>query len=292
VAAESPLPALGAPLDPAKFRYRRPVPAAPPGLTSLLLDAAVLSRSPGFYDLRLADAAGRQVPYLLEKRDEPLSIALPALVRQSKKEDPPALSRYAITLPYPSLPGARLVFDTTARVFEREVRLVEPPGAEAVRRSGDRAEPEERTVAVATWRHADPEAPAPALTLEVPPSLGTRFDLLVEEGDNAPLPLSPPHLLLPATRLRFFYPAEPVRLLYGQPGLPLPRYDLALLAPRLLGEAAHEIALAPETGPAAPEPDAAAAGRKIFWGALVAAVVVLLLLLGRLLRGHPEEPAA
>jgi hypothetical protein len=77
-----------------------------------------------------------------------------------------------------------------------------------------------------------------------------------------------------------------VKLLYGQPGLAPPRYDLALLAPRLLGEAAHEIALAPETGTSA-EPDPAAAGKKIFWGALVAAVVVLLLLLGRLLRGQP-----
>jgi hypothetical protein len=292
VTAESPLPALGAPLDPAKFRYRRPVPATPPGLTSLLLDAAVLSRSPGFYDLRLADAAGRQVPYLLEKRGEPLSIALPALTRQTKKGDPLSLSRYAIVLPYPSLPGARLVLDTTARVFERQVRLVELSGAQDVRRTGDRAEAEEQTVSQATWRHADPEAPTPALTLEVPPSLGTRFDLLVEEGDNAPLPLSPPHLLLPATRLRFFDPAEPVKLLYGQPGLAPPRYDLALLAPRLLGEAAHEIALAPETGPAAPELDAPTAGKKIFWGALVAAVVVLLLLLGRLLRGQPGEPAA
>jgi hypothetical protein len=293
VTAESPLPALGAPLDPAKFRYRRPVPAAPPGLTSLLLDAAVLSRSAGgqgFYDLRLADADGRQVPYLLEKRDEPLSITLPALIRQAalkaKQGDPPSLSRYAITLPYPSLPGARLVLDTPARVFERQVRLVEPSGAQDMRRTGDRAEAEEQTVSQATWRHADPETPAPALTLEVSPSLGTRFDLLVEEGDNAPLPLSPPHLLLPATRLRFFYPAKPVKLLYGQPGLPPPRYDLALLAPRLLGEAAHEIALAPETGTSA-EPDPAAAGKKIFWGALVAAVVVLLLLLGRLLRGQP-----
>ncbi|HEV7517379.1 MAG TPA: DUF3999 family protein, partial [Thermoanaerobaculia bacterium] len=179
VTAESPLPALGAPLDPAKFRYRRPVPSAPPGLTSLLLDAAVLSRSPGLYDLRLADAAGRQVPYLLEKRDEPLSIALPALApktRQTKKGDPPSLSRYAIAFPYPSLPGARLVLDTSARVFEREVRLVEPPEAETAagaRPRRERAEPEERTVAVATWRHADPETPAPALTLEVPPSLGT-----------------------------------------------------------------------------------------------------------------------
>jgi len=95
--------------------------------------------------------------------------------------------------------------------------------------------------------------------------------------------------------LRFFYPPHPqtpVQLLYGQPGLPTPRYDLALLAPRLLGEAAHEIALPPETRATAPEPDPTATGRKIFWGALVAAVVVLLLVLGRLLRGQPGEPAA
>jgi hypothetical protein len=189
------------------------------------------------------------------------------------------------------------VLTTTARVFERQVRLVEPPTA-AGRPAGsgvDRAEPEARTVADGSWRHADTETPAPALTLEVAPSLGTRFDLLIEEGDNAPLPLDAPHLLLPATRLRFFYPPHPqtpVTLLYGQAGLPAPRYDLALLAPQLLGEAAHEIALAPETRPTAPEPDPAAAGKKIFWGALVAAVVVLLLVLGRLLRGQPGEPAA
>ncbi len=296
VAAESPLPALGAPLDPAKFRYRRPVPTAPPGLTALLLDAAVLSRSAvELADLRLADATGRQVPYLLEKRDEPLSLALPKLQRQAKKGDPPSLSRYSVELPYPSLPGARLILGTTARVFEREVRLVEPQeiaGAQT-RRSG--AEPEERTVALASWRHADTETPAPALTLEIPPSQATRFELLVEEGDNAPLPLDAPHLLLPATRLRFFYPPHPqtpLKLLYGQPGLPTPRYDLALLAPRLLGEAAHEIALAPEARATVPEPDPAATGRKIFWGALVAAVVVLLLVLGRLLRGQPGEPGA
>jgi hypothetical protein len=308
VTAASSLPALGAPLDPAKFRYRRPVPTAPPGLTSLLMDAAVLSRSgENLVDLRLADAAGRQIPYLLEKRDEPLSLPLPTLSRQARQEpqrrgegDPPTLSRYTVELPYPSLPTARLVLTTTARVFEREVRLVEPiPVSEAVAERGrggrpDRSgEPEERTVAQATWRHADPETRAPALTLDVPPSPGTHFDLLVEEGDNAPLPLEAPHLLLPAVRVRFFLPAVPLTLLYGQPSLPPPRYDLALLAPSLLGAAAHEIALTPEISHAtAPEPDPAATGRKIFWGALVAAVVVLLLVLGRLLRGHPGEPAA
>jgi hypothetical protein len=149
-------------------------------------------------------------------------------------------------------------------------------------------EPREQTVARSTWRHADPDIPAPELTLEVPASPATRFDLLIEEGDNTPLPLTPPHLLLPAHRLRFFEPAgASLQLLYGQPDLPPPRYDLSLLAPRLLGETAREIALGPV--PHRPAgPDAAALGGKIFWGALVAAVLVLLALLGRLLRSHPE----
>ncbi len=284
--AGSPLPAVGAPVDPGKFRYRRAIPAGPPGLTALLLDAAVLSRSPGLADLRIADAQGRQIPYVLERRDEPLTLPLPAFVKQPrppKKDDPPSLSRYSVELPYPSLPAARLVLATTARVFEREVRLVElPTPASAPRR--DR-EPGEQTVAQAAWRHADPETPAPELTLELPSSPASHFELLIEEGDNTPLPLAPPHLLLPANRLRFFDPeGAHLTLLYGQPGLAPPRYDLSLLAPSLLGQAAHEITL--DSEPRQPrEPDAGATERKIFWAALVGAVLVLLLVLGRMLRG-------
>ncbi|HTQ80840.1 MAG TPA: DUF3999 family protein, partial [Thermoanaerobaculia bacterium] len=283
---ENPLPALGAPLDRSRFRYQRPVPAAPPGLASLLLDAAVLSRSPDLADVRLIDTAGRQVPYLAEKRDEPQTLALPAPVRRAGPRDPATLSRYPLSLPYPSLPDARLVFTTPARVFEREIRLAEraepEPGSEASR---ERAEPGEHLLAVVTWRHADPDSPAPPLTLPLPFRSATQLYLLIEEGDNAPLPLGPPQLLLPAPRLRFFAPPSPVTLLYGQPGLAPPRYDLSLLAPRLLAEAAHEITLAPETGKAVEDPDTAALGRKIFWGVLVAAVLALLVLLGRLLRG-------
>ena len=280
------LRAVGAPIDPSGYRYRRKIPAGTPGLTALLLDAAVLSRSPGLADLRIADSQGRQVPYLLERLDEPMSLPLLALARRAKKGDPPSLSRYSVKLPYPSLPAARLVLATTARVFEREIRLVEiSEVAGNGRQSRRNQEPGEQTVANDTWRHADPETPAPHLTLELPSSPATRYDLLVEEGDNAPLPLDPPRLLLPANRLRFFYPAgDSLTLLYGQPGLQPPRYDLSLLAPRLLGEAAHEITLVPEHHPG-PELDAAATEKKIFWGALIGAVLVLLVLLGRLLRG-------
>ena len=295
-----PLPGLsaGAPLDRRPFRYRREIPAAPPGLTALLLDAAVLSRSSELADLRIADGAGRQVPYLLERRDEPLALGLPALVRHPREGDPPVHSRYPVELPYPTLPAARLVLATPARVFERDVRLVEIREVSGDRRSarplgpGD-GEPAERTVARASWRHADPDAPAPELTLDLPAGLGAHLALLVEEGDNAPLPLNTPRLLLPANRLRFFTPAAPenrhLELLYGQPGLGAPRYDLSLLAPRLLGEAAHEIALGAEPHREA-EADPAALERKIFWGALIGAVLVLLLILARLLRGHPNPP--
>ncbi|MFY9823642.1 MAG: hypothetical protein WAM82_19835, partial [Thermoanaerobaculia bacterium] len=278
--AQSPLPAVGAPVDPSAFRYRRKIPAGAAGLNALLLDAAVLSHSPGFADLRIADSQGRQVPYLLERLDEPMSLTLPRLVRQIRKGDPPSLSRYAVELPYPSLPAARLVLATAARVFERELRLVEIPEEHR-----GEVEPEERTLAQAAWSHTDPETPAPPLILELPPRPATRFDLLIEEGDNAPLPLDPPRLLLPAHRLRFFSAAgDPLTLLYGRPGLQPPRYDLALLAPRLLGEAAHEIALGPEPRQG-PELDPEAAGRRIFWAALIAAVLVLLFILGRMLRG-------
>ena len=61
-----------------------------------------------------------------------------------------------------------------------------------------------------------------------------------------------------------------------------PRYDLALLAPRLFGQSSHEVTLA------AAEPadggGTSSRERKIFWLILAAATVVLLLTLTRLLR--------
>ena len=276
------------------FRFERAVPGGPAGLTALLLDAHVLANAPALASVRIVSQDGRQVPYLLESLGEPLEVPLPSPAPAQAPEGPspivPRSSVYRLTFPFAGLPDARLTVGTSARVFERNVTLlVEAEGRD--RREGLRA------VAGATWRHADPETPAPLLSIPLPPLPGTEALLAVDDGDNSPLPLEAPRLQLPARRLRFFREGTgKLSLLYGRDGLEAPRYDLALLAPRLLGAPAHELALAAGAAPV-PRASGPDVPRLAFWGVLVAAVVLLLGLVVRLVRreegapgGPPEGP--
>ena len=268
LAAQSPEAGrAGAPLDVEEFRYAREVLQAEPGLAALTLDDAVLGHS-HLGDLRIADAQGRQIPYLRERSPDPLIVELPA---PELIED--ARSRYRLKMPYPRLPGARLIVDTTAGVFERRVHLEGPLSR--------RGRPE-WVDAARTWRHAGP-GPAQPLTLDIPANAGKTVDLVVDEGDNAPLPLGRMRLHLETWTLRFFHPGgRGVQLLYGRNDLGEPRYDLSLIAAQLDPTQAREVTLAPE--PVADGKDSARVPRGLFWGALVAAVAVLLLVLARLLR--------
>jgi len=119
------------------------------------------------------------------------------------------------------------------------------------------------------------------------------LSLVIDEGDNAPLPLRDATLLLPAYRLRFFRDGTtPLTLLYGRPDLGAPRYDLALLAPRLLGAPAQDLAASAERETS----DVTGVTPTIvFWCALALAVLALVVLIARLLRpgnGAPTTPAA
>jgi hypothetical protein len=147
-------------------------------------------------------------------------------------------------------------------------------------------------VASASWESADPERNAPALLLDLPPDDGKTLFVSIDDGDNAPLPVVRASLLLPAHRLRFVREeGAALTLVQGQAGLASPRYDLELLAPRLLGAPAVEAALAPlPAGEAAQE--RRESGSRLFQAALVGAVVALLLLVARLLRRGPEPPGA
>ena len=284
--APAALPPAGPALDTTAFRYARTLSDGPPGLIAVPLDAAVLAHSSGrlrgdFADLRVVDAASRQLPYLLDRRAEPLVVALPPTVPagETVARFGPNTSVYRLQLPYAALPPARLVLRTSARVFDREVRvLVEP--APGDRRRRDAAQ----TVASATWRHAEPDTAAPALTLALPTLATAEVLLAVFEGDNPPLPLAAPELLLPSWHVRLFRGPGELRVLYGQSRLAPPRYDLALLARTVLASPALETALSAEQE--ATRSESVILRPAAFWALMIAAVVVLLGLIARLVRGQ------
>lgn len=281
----------GAPIDPGTFRYARPISAAGSGLATLALDTAVLAHST-LADLRIVGPGGEQLPYLLERLDEPYTVELAPLARTGRDGDGPRAaaagtrSYYRLRLPYAQLPAARLVLRTESRVFDRRVAV------EIVREPAEgRRDRRVERVADATWRHADPETPPPALTLALPSLDVAEAVVVVDEGDNRALPLERPTLLLPAYRLRYFRDTSVVAsLVYGRADLGAPRYDIALLAPRLLGAAAEEVTMGPERQ--APPAAADVLPTWIFWGVLAGAVLALLLLIARLVRQSDAPPAA
>jgi hypothetical protein len=240
-----------------------------------------------FGDVRVIDADSRQIPYLVERSSEPLSIEL-SLARLSTRPGALGPSRasetvYRISRPYAGLPSPRLVLSTTracsngqsmwrrARAGPAEVALPHELGSEPMIETHP-------TPQLARSVQDDYE------TLEP----GDRVLLIVEEGDNTPLPIEGARLLLPAYRMRLFRErGQSLRLAYGRTDLAAPSYDLALLAPRVFGVSAVEVTPGPEREERAAGA-AALVAPWLFWGILIAAVVVLLGLIARLVR----KPAA
>jgi len=233
----------GAPLDRGDFRYARPLGDVQPGLVSLVLDADALAH--GLDDLRIVDAHDRQVPYVVEARTSPIGVPLPVPARAQQGSS----SLYHFALPY----SGKLELTTSARVFERRV---------SIGRSSR------------FWSSADPDHPAPPIDFDC---RTTDVDLVIDDGDNAPLPIASAKLLLPGYALRFIAPGGPLTLLYGAP-IAAPHYDIALMSERLLAQPARTmIMLRPVAR------NETHVEKRVFWIAIVAAVAVLLVVLARLL---------
>ena len=260
----------GAAVDRNDFRYARALPPAPAGVARLVLDADVLSRSNGVADVRVVHVNNQQVPYIIENCAAPLTIKLQVPERAAEGKS----SRYAFDLPFDTLPaGSRIVFTTSANVFERNVTL---------RNAADeRRGRESSTIGSETWRSTEPDLAAPVLAFGLPHT--KRVELLIDEGDNAPLPITSATIEIPSVALRFYNSGSPLTLLYGNANASAPQYDLAILAPRLVGEPAHDITLGATTAKA---PEQAGVDAKIFWAALAVVTIVLLTVLARLVKSR------
>jgi hypothetical protein len=281
----------GAPLDTSGFQYQRRLPDGPSELVTLPLDPATLAHSLGpfrnFADVRIVDDRNAQIPYVLEQRSERLTVELPISgttprVPDLAKRGRGTLSFYLIDLPYENLPQPVLTLETSEQIFLRSIEL-------GVQREPDRRHKTDwfESVQKTTWQHAVPEAPAPPLEISFPRQRSRELLLIVEEGDNRPLPIRGARLRLPAWQLRFFRPAGPLRLLYGRADLTEPRYDVALLSPSVMSGPAHEITAAPEVAVGRP---AALLSPRTFWIGLSVAVVILLGLIVRLISSGTARP--
>jgi hypothetical protein len=239
-------PELGAPLNPSDFAFQRSIPDGRPGAVALVVDPLTLAHSRGpaerFADVRILDGSQRQVPYVVEHRDDPMVVPLTA-----ERADPPAsapgaakranLSSYRLKLPCANLPAAEIAIETSARVFQRGVQV-------AVVRPADRRSRNARLeiITSTTWGHVSNEEPADALTLGIAPGDSSELWLSIDEGDNSVLPITAVRLLLPSYRLRFYRPARSsLMLVYGRSDLLAPRYDLALVSHDLLNAEATAV---------------------------------------------------
>lgn len=259
----------GATLDRSGFAYERPLPKAK-GLVSLALDLDVLARSDGsLSDLRIVNAQNEQVPYVVESLPQLMVLPLPVPARAKEGSS----SLYRIELPYESLPtGTALELTTSTHVFERDVTLRLPADEQRGR--------EVSVLTVVPWSGMRPDS-VPPLMFDVSHHEARVLELLIDEGDNAPLPITSVRLTVPAYAIRFYHPGTALTLLYGNRSIGAPRYDLALLAKQIATEKAQPLTL---TKP--PRPTATHTGvdsKRWFWLALIFAVAVLLSLLSRLI---------
>jgi hypothetical protein len=256
------------------YRFARGLAHAPAGVARLALDADVLARSRGLADIRLVDGENRQVPYIVENSAAPLAVPLKVPQRTADGSS----SRYDVELPYETLPaGTRLIITTSAKVFERQVTLRAA--------ADDRRAREAYALETLTWTSTQPDLAPPPLEFDVTPAQTRHLELLISEGDNAPLPIASLRLQMPAAALRFYNAGSALTLLYGNARAEAPQYDLALLAPHILGEPARELSLA---AAAAEAPETTPGGTKIFWVALAAATIGLLIVLARLIASRAD----
>ncbi len=277
------VPLTGAPLDPKDWLYRRVLRVEAAGVQELELDPEVLARSQAdFADLRLLHD-GNQIPYLSEQPKLTRSLALiPAAAPDPPR---PSVSIWQVRLPQAGLPFRRLVLTSATPLFQREFRIYE-------KSIGADGRAEVRMLATGTWSRT----PAPDVPETRTFDLGGRVRtdtvwIETDNGDNPPLALGAVQVIYPVVRLIFKVAAtDGLALAYGNKSANAPRYDLSLVAGKLL-TSSRQVARFADSGQAAVPGDFFTERRLryFFWGALALVVVVLLTVVAKLL---PKPPAA
>ena len=272
----------GASLDTRPWRFRKAVQSLRPGPQQVEVDLDVLAHArPDLGDLRLV-RDGKQVPYLIERTMR--TRVLVPVVAPANDPKQPQLSRWKLTLPRPNLPVTRLECRPGATLFQRSVRVWEEV-------PDDRGGRFRRELGSADWKRTTDSKNSLSVNLTGAPQTDTLY-LETDNGDNPPVELDSFRLTHPATRL-VFKAAESPTLYYGNPSVAAPRYDLSLVATKLLSADKVVATLGTEEvlkKAAWTEGESLTGVRGwLFWGILLLVVAGLIIVIVRLL---PKPPAA
>jgi hypothetical protein len=273
----------GASLDPGAFSHARriTVPDAPEGLSRLRLapeDLAILR--PDLADLRIADAAGRQWPYLVDRE---AATDLVALSVDGPGRGGAGRSTYELRPPVAPLVVERVLFETDAGYFDRPFTL-ETRAA--------RGEPRK----VASGRLTRPIDDPRPVGIDVERVPVDRLLLSIDDADDAPLAFRSVRARVTLPEIYLTAPAGDYTLLMGDEGQAAPRYDLERVRDVVLAVRASPIEAAPLTANADRSLVARIGGPArrqtlLLWGVLLAAAAALVTLTLRLAR-REAPPAA
>jgi hypothetical protein len=268
----------GATVDPRLYSHRRTLGLAPPasGLVRLRLSPEDLGVArDDLADLRVVDTESRQWPYLLERdaTRETIEVETNGALREGRQ------SRYRLGLPVGTSRLDQVQLDAEAEVVDRAYRLVVvSPGP--LSRS-------EKVLASGRFRRT-PGSRQP-FTISFSPQPFSGLDLVIDDGDEAPLRIHDIRGRSLVTTLLLAAPAGQYRLLVGQADDAAPEYELAALQGRLSGQEVGVV----HPGPLESNPDfelgarlttGSTGQRTLVWLVLGVAVVALGLLTLRLAR--------
>jgi hypothetical protein len=275
----------GAEIDTGLYRHRRAIRVEPSveGLSRLVLAPEdVASARSDLADVRVADTEGRQWPYLLEPDGArewwPLGLASP--VRRDR------VSRFRLGLPAATVRLDEIVLETETSFFDRAFSLVA--------RVGDGRD----ETTLARGRLVQRVGRPRPVTIDFPPARVASLELVVEDGDDAPLALRAARARLVLPEIFLAAPAGVYALLLGNPRTTAPRYELArvrdvVLAARSTPVSAEPLAPNPSYSMRARLAGGALAGlvpQAVLWTVLVAAVVILTLVTLRVARSAGGAP--
>lgn len=259
----------GAPIDPRLYSHRRRVEVtpSPEGLAGIEIDTgdlAVLRQD--MADLRIIDEEARQWAYLRQDRSRTVDVELtPAGHRVEDR-----WSHYSFEVSDPPMTVGRLRILTDAPFFDRDFRL------RATLEDG-----KERNLAQGRLfrRLGDPRP----VRLDFSQARVVSLELLVNDGDDAPLALGSVSARIPVPNLYLAADPGAYEVLMGFPGAQPPHYELEKIRSTVLAVPAAAVTLGPlEDNPlfsaALRLSEAADMQKYLLWAVLGFAVIVLVLM--------------